>query len=191
MQLFVALTPPDHVIDDVESALARVPAPPGELDLVPRSALLIPVFGLGNITRVEATSLGHFLRDELVSAEPAPRVRFSGVWALEEEGDPTLALPLVGEVDRVKDLTNRLPVLVAEHGFFVDRRRFVTRMTIGSVTPSTSLKYLEKIVRELEQHASPVWSLSRVSLVRPRWDSDAQVTEWEVVEHVSTVPDLA
>lgn len=188
MQLFVALRPPDHVVDGVVAALARVPAPPGELDLLPRSALMLPVFGLGNITRPEASSLTAFLRGELVSSEPAPHVGFRGVWALEEEGDPTVALRLVGEVDPVLALAAHLQVLVAEHGFFVDRRRFVPRMTVGSVTRSTSLPYLERLVGELGEHTSPLWPVSAVDLVRPRWDSDAQVTQWE---HVRSIPTAA
>lgn len=189
MQLFLALRPPATVLDAVVAAVARVPAPPGEFDLLPRSALALPVFGLGSISRPEASALTEFLRSELVSSEPAPRVGFSGVWALEDEGDPTVALPLVGEVDRVLELAARLPVLVAERGFFVDRRRFVPRMTLGSVTASTSLPYLEQLVGELEHHTGPVWSVSGVDVVRPRWDVEAQVTQWEHVRSIPLGPD--
>jgi 2'-5' RNA ligase len=186
MLLSVALMPPDHVLDDVEAMLARTPAPPGEFSWVGRSALMIPVFGLGNITRVEVSAIATYLSDELVDPEPAPRVRFSGAWALEEEGDPTVALPLVGEVDRVRALARNLQVLVADHGFFVDRRKFVPRLTLGAVTPTTTLPFLERLVGALAEHATPIWSVDSVALVRRRFDDDAETEIWEVVETVST-----
>ncbi|WP_377639408.1 2'-5' RNA ligase family protein [Oryzobacter terrae] len=185
MLVTVALIPPEHVLDDVETALGRSPAPPGEFVRVARNSLMLPVFGLGNITRPMVTSLAHYIHEELDTSEPSPRVRFSGVWAIEEEGDPTIGLPLVGEVERVEDLARRLPRIVATHGFFVDRRRFQPRMTLGSVTPTTSLSWLERLVGDLEGHASPIWSVSEVVLLRPRFDDDGPEA-WEVVETIST-----
>lgn len=186
MNLSVALMPPEHVLDDVDAALARTPVPAGEFERIPRHAMMIPLFGLGNISRPQARSLSEFLREELDDADPPPRVRFQGVWALEEEGDPTVGLPLVGEVERVSELVRKIPGLVAQHGLFVDRRRFVPRLTIGSVTPSTTLTFLEKLVADLEGHSSPIWPVSSVSLITPRFDDDAETGSWEVVENIPT-----
>ncbi len=185
MLLSVALMPPDHVLDDVEAMLARTPTPPGEFAWVHRSSLTLPVFGLGNITRPEVSAVAAYLSHELNDPDPPPRVRFAGVWALEGEGDPTVALPLVGEVDRVAALARTLQTLAADQGFFVDRRKFVPRLTLGSVTPTTSLPFLERLVASLEEHATPVWSVDTVSLVRRRYEGDEAAESWEVIETVS------
>ena len=71
MHVTVAIIPPEHVLDDVEAALARTPAPPGEFDLVPRGSLMIPVFSLGNVTRPEAAPVAEFLRRRARPQPPA------------------------------------------------------------------------------------------------------------------------
>jgi 2'-5' RNA ligase len=185
MLLSVALTPPDHVLDDIEALLARTPAPRGEFSFVHRSALILPVFGLGNITRPQVRAVAAHLSAELDHADPPAKVRFAGAWALEDDGDPTVGLPLVGDVERIHELARTLQVLVADQGFYVDRRTFVARMTLGSVTPTTTLRYLERLVASLEAHATPVWPVESVALVRRRFGDDVETEVWEVVETVS------
>ncbi|HYN68103.1 MAG TPA: hypothetical protein VES93_14540 [Ornithinibacter sp.] len=188
MRVVVAITPPEHVVDDVEAALDRTPVPPGEFSRVPAVALMMPMFSLGNVTRPEVRSVADSLTAELDRSRPAATVGLAGVWALETEGDPTVGLPLVGEVDRVGELASSLWSLVARHGYFVDRRRWVARLTIGSVTSTTSLPFLERLVADLDRYASPTWQVSSVSLVRQRFDT-AQASTWDVLERVPTVVD--
>jgi len=190
MHVSVAVVPPEHVLDDVEAALARTPVPAGELDRVPRGSLMIPVFSLGNVARPEATRVADLLRATLDSSPPPARVRFAGVWALEAQGDPSIALPLVGEADRLHDLARTLSTLVAQHGWYVDRRRWAPRMTVASVTATTSLPVLEHLVADLEGHEGPPWPVASVALVRPRLGAD-DPGRWEVLDEVptATVPD--
>lgn len=190
MRVVVAITPPEHVIDDVEAALARTPVPPGEFARVPAPALMMPMFSLGNVTRPEVSTVAASLTAELDRSRPPVTVGLSGVWALETEGDPTVGLPLIGEVDRIGELAGSLFALVARYGYFVDRRRWVPRLTIGSVTATTSLAFLERLVADLERYASPTWQVTSVALVRQRFDS-AQASTWDVLETVPTVLDPA
>jgi hypothetical protein len=185
MRVTVAIVPPEHVLDDVEAALSRTPAPPGEFDRAARGSLVIPVFSLGNVTRPEASAVAEFLHAELDRSRPPPQVRFAGVWALEAVGDPTIGLPLAGEVDRVEELVRTLWDLVTLRGYFVDRRRWAPRLTIGSVTATTSLPFLERLVADLGDHATPSWSLASIAFVRQRFD-DTQPNAWDVVEAVPT-----
>lgn len=185
MQVTVAIIPPRHVLDDVEAVLSRTPAPAGEFDRVARGALMIPVFSLGNVTRPDAVAVADLLRGGLDRSNPAPQVRLAGVWALESDGDPTIGLPLAGEVERLDDLTRDLWTLVASRGYFVDRRRWATRLTVGSVTETTSLPYLEQLVADLGGHTSAAWPVSSISFVRRRFDADDRQA-WDLIDEVPT-----
>jgi len=185
MRVTVAMVPPEHVIDEVEAALARTPAPPGEFERVARGSLMVPVFSLGNVTRPEAGAVAQLLRTELDRSRPAPEVSLAGVWALEAEGDLTVGLPLAGDVDRVNELARDMWDLVTVRGYFVDRRRWAPRLTVGSVTATTSLPFLERLLADLGGRTYPSWSVSSVLLVRRRFDAPDPDT-WEMVEEVRT-----
>ena len=139
---------------------------------------------LGNVTRPQAGEIADLLRDGIEETGPPPEVGLRGVWALEDEGDPTVALPLVGDVDRLDQLARSLPALVARHGFFVDRRRWAPRLTLGSVTATTSLPFLERLVDDLTGHTSQTWPVDSIALARRRFDSASEA--WEVIETVRT-----
>lgn len=185
MRIVVAIVPPEHVINDVVAALGRTPAPPGELDRIGRGSLMIPVFTLGNVTRPEAGAVAELLRTELDRSRPPPQVRLAGVSALETEGDLTVGIPLAGEVDRVNELARSMWDLVTVRGYFVDRRRWAPRLTIGSITATTSLPFLERLVGDLTDRTYPTWSVSSIVFVRLRFDAP-QPDTWEVVEKVVT-----
>jgi len=184
VHVIVAVIPPSHVLDEVEAALARIPTPPGEFEWAPRAALLIPVMTLGNVTRPQAGKIADLLRDDIEHPGPPPEVGLRGVWALEDDGDPSVALPLVGDVARLDELARSLPALVAKHGFFVDRRRWAPRLTVGAVTATTTLPFLERLVADLTGHSSQTWSVDSIALARRRFDTASEA--WEVIEQVRT-----
>lgn len=185
MHVSVAIIPPEPVLDGVEAAVARTTAPPGEFERVARGSLMLPVFSLGSVSRPELTAVADFLCAALDRGHPPPQVQLSGVWALESDGDNTVGLPLVGDVDRVDQLVRSLWDLAAVRGFYVDRRVWARRLTVGSVTPTTSLPFLERLVADLDTYTSPSWPLSAISLVRRRF-SDAGPHTWDLVEEVPT-----
>jgi 2'-5' RNA ligase len=185
VRVTVAIVPPETVLDHVEAAFARTPVPPGEFERVAHGSLMIPVFSLGNVTRPEASAVAAFLLTELDRSRPPPRVRLDGVWALEAEGDRTVGLPLAGDVDQVNEIVRSLWDLVVVRGYFVDRRRWAPRLTVGSVTATTSLPFLERLVAELGAHSSPTWAVSSILFVRRRFDADDPDT-WDVVEEIPT-----
>ena len=185
MHVTVAIVPPLNVIDHVEAVLARTPVPDGELERVARGSLMIPVFSLGNVARPEASAVAEFLHTQLDRSRPAPLVRLEGVWALEDEGDRTVGIPLAGDVDRITEIARAMWDLVTVRGYFVDRRRWAPRLTIGSVTPTTSLPFLERLVADLGAQTSPTWPVSSIAFVRRRFDGDEPDT-WDVFEEVPT-----
>lgn len=184
MHVIVAIIPPSHVLDEVEAALARIATPPGEFEWASRASLLIPVMTLGNVTRPQAGEIAALLRDDIEQPGPSPEVGLHGVWALEDDGDPSVALPLVGDVARLDQLARSLPALVAKHGFFVDRRRWAPRLSIGSVTATTTLPFLERLVADLTAHTSQTWSVDWIALARRRFDTASEA--WEVIERIRT-----
>ncbi len=68
-------------------------------------------------------------------------------------------------------------------GYFVDRRALGTRLTIGSVTATTSLPFLERLVADLGSTLAAVAGV--VDRVRAaRFDDDPDT--WDVVEEIPT-----
>ncbi len=166
MHVSLALMPPEDVVGEVTAALAGVPGADAELALVGARALRLPVIGLGNLTRPDVTTLCTALAAPVARLGRRARIGLEGVWALEEADDPTVGLRLVGDVDEVTGIATALPPLVAEHGFYVDRRRFVPRMTVARVTPETTLPVLEALVEVLERYRSRVWDVAAVEVVQ-------------------------
>lgn len=191
MLLTLALTPPEEVLDDVEAVLDRTAPPDGELARVDRSALFLPFFGLGNVGTAAARDLGALLADGLARHPARPAVHLGGSWALEEPGDPTVAIRLDGDVGGVLDLARVLPAIVQDQGFFVDRRAFAPRLTLGAVTATTTLGWLERLVGALDRHATPTWEVAQVDLVRRRWGapSGGPGATWELVDSVPLAGD--
>ncbi len=165
MHVSVAVVPPEDVVEEVVAAMAAVPGAAHELDLVGARSLRLPVIGLGNLTRPDATALCEALAAHVANLRRSATIGFAGVWALEEADDPTVALRVVGDVDDVTRIATALPPLVASHGFYVDRRRFVPRMTVARVTPSTTLPVLEALVEILEGYRSRLWEVASVEVV--------------------------
>ncbi|HMM94886.1 hypothetical protein [Phycicoccus sp.] len=183
MILFLALVPPPGVGDAVAEVLARVPHEPDDFNGLHRSELLLRIAGLGNVATPEVASVVRAVRAGLPRGAVPPHVWLEGAWALETEKDPSIGARVAGDVDAMTDLVKTLPTAVQSYGLYVDRRAFLPRLSVGTVTPTTGLSFLEALVGELSRFRSEAWDVTSVEVVR-RSFSGGNTRGFEVVESV-------
>lgn len=185
MQVSVAVRPPEHIRDAVTGIAARVPGARQQLELTHSGAFRLRMIGLGNLTVPDARRLHEALYWPVTRFGLVAKVRLSGVWALEDETDPSIAIKLEGDLDTLAEIARRLPPLVADHAFYVDRRIFVPRLTVARVTPETTVPVLEHLVEALERYESQEWEISAVQILS-RVNRDTGHS-FEVFEDLPTV----
>ncbi len=167
MHVSVAILPPEEIRADIAALVGSVPGVDPELERVTADAMRLRLFGLGNLTRLDVDALCENLARQISDIGVRPRIHLAGVWALEDNADPSIALHVAGDVGGVVTLANALPPLVMAHGFFVDRRLFVPRVTVARVTDATSVKVLERLVKALEGYRSGEWEVDAVDVISP------------------------
>lgn len=161
----VGLVPPEPVRRSLAETVRSVRGVESGLELVPVGGLRVPVFALGNLTRPDADRLCAAIERGVAEIDSTALVSFGGVTALEDVSDPTVSANLVGDLDGLKGITGALPPLVADHGFYVDRRRYAPRATVASVTERTTLPVLEALVAALEAYRGPEWEVASVEIL--------------------------
>ena len=164
MLVSVAVVPPADVVAEVSDLLARVAGAAEELTPLGSGSLRLPVIGLGNLTRPDAAALCTALADRVVRLRARATIALSGAWALEDGDDPSVALRVVGDVDALTGIATSLPTFAAERGYFVDRRRFVPRLTVARVTDRTTLPVLQEVVDALDGYRSRTWEVTTVDV---------------------------
>lgn len=165
MQVSIDIQPPAPVRDAIVALVESQPASAGELDRVCATSLRIPIAQLGYLTRLDATRLCEAIAHRVASVGPVPVVHLAGVWAFEDGADPAVAVPLAGDVEGVTRLARAVPPTLAAHGLYVDRRRFVPRLTVATVTATTTLPTIESLVAALEGFTSPAWEVDHLDVL--------------------------
>ncbi|MBR7742618.1 hypothetical protein KC207_04870 [Phycicoccus sp. BSK3Z-2] len=183
MNVSLGIRPPDDVLAAAVAVRDGVPRGADELAATPVDELVMPMVRLGNLTTPSANGLCEYLRERLVGTG-TPEVRLAGAWALEND-DPTVGLRLDGDVDGTFAVSRALPPVVAELGFFVDRRSFRPVLPLGLVTDRTGLPYLERLVAALDAHEGRPWVLDAVDVLVRTWRDDGS-GGYEVLDSVPT-----
>lgn len=165
MQVSVAIVPPEGVLNEIEALVDGIPGVRAQLDMVPTGALRLPLIGLGNLTRPDVDALCEHLEELVAEIGLTPRIGLAGAIALETPDDVTVSLGIVGDVDGMITVAKALPPMVSDFGFYVDRRRFAPKFTIGRVTPATTLPVLQALVDKLEGYRSREWELVGVDVL--------------------------
>ncbi|MGG5258999.1 2'-5' RNA ligase family protein [Phycicoccus avicenniae] len=187
MILFLALVPPPGVADALAEVVSRVPYGPDEFHGLHRSELLLRVAGLGSMATPEVASVVRAVRDGLPRGMAPPHVWLDGAWALESEKDPSIGARVAGDVDALNTLVRTLPTAVQAHGLYLDRRAFLPRLSVGTITANTGLGFIERLVGELAGFRTEPWDITSVEVVRRRFAGE-NVRGFEVVESVPLRP---
>lgn len=186
MILSLALVPPTEVGDAVAEILARTPCAPEDFTMLHRSELIVRIVGLGNVTVPEVPAIADTIRTGMTRLPRPLRLHLDGAWALENAKDTSVGLRFQGDVDGLRDLARAIPEAVQARGFYVDRREFLPRLSVGRVTATTELAFLERLVENLSQYRSPTWEVHTVEVMKRSYHGD-NTRGFEVVESVRVV----
>ena len=143
--------------------------PDDELDLIPPTAMNLPITGFGNVTAGDAARLADTLND--AAAEWAcPTVWLAGGGALEFPDDRCVWAKLDGDIDALLTIGRGVVDSVASRGFFVDRRRFRPWLAVATITEATTAPYLERVLAALDEFRGEPWTIESVSVTKPSFD---------------------
>lgn len=165
MRLFAAVVPPEGVRQELFDIVRAVNPGTPELDAVSVQDMRLPVSSFGNVAKNDADSLLHVLR-AAASRWPRPRLWFNGSAALEFPGDESIWARVAGDVDGLLEVGRGVPVAVQPLGFLVDRRKFRTWLSVGTITDHTTAPYLERLTAALDGFTSAPWTLESLTVFR-------------------------
>ncbi|GAA4906409.1 RNA 2',3'-cyclic phosphodiesterase [Streptomonospora salina] len=206
MRLFVAVYPPQEVLDEVGrvagalSAADRLDVAGGALDTADRGGDPGARPRLGQGLRWRAPEEWHFtllflgevgeqelpqVRRRLAAAaarseSPEVAVRGGGTFPGDTEQATVLWAGLEGDVGAVTLLADRLRKAARKAGLKVDRRPFVPHLTLATRRPPTDMTALRYGLSAL---ATPFWTVGEIHLVRshhPRRPRYQTLTTWEL-----------
>lgn len=184
MHVALGIVPPGDVRAAAAVARDEVERPPGELDAIPAEDLMVPLIRLGNLTTPNAMALCEALPEPVADLATAAPVRLAGAWVLEND-EPGVGLRLQGDVDAIHTLARRLPPIVADHGYYVDRRSFQPFLPLATITDATTLPYLERLATALEAHHGREWVVDGVQVLTRTWAAGSS-GGWRVLATVPT-----
>jgi 2'-5' RNA ligase len=180
--LSVAFLPPVPVLDELNRIVDSSGWDPGQLNRIATQDMQLSVCAFGNVTRGDTEELSSALERLAARWPTAPTLRFSGGAALEWPGDQTVWVKLTGEVEALEAVAQSIAPAMLTLGFAVDRRRFRPWLPLGTVTPRTDLKFLERLLAALDAHQGETWEATELSLVRANYDnSRSEAPAFEVL----------
>jgi RNA 2',3'-cyclic 3'-phosphodiesterase len=213
MRLFAAIVPPRPVLDEIRGAVEAVrtpvtaPAPPrrlfgllrgrtsvrepmsgateaseGEFAMSAPERMYLPITHFGNVTQGDSIRLTEALCAEAVTWR-RPQVHFSGSAALEWPGDQSVWAKLDGDLDDLMAVGRGVPHVVQRLGFFVDRRQFRPWLSVGTITPTTTAPYLERLVEVLDAFRGHNWTVESVSLME-RLPTAGASTDFQEIQQI-------
>jgi 2'-5' RNA ligase len=192
MRLFAALVPPPDVLERARDRVARVrpdiepqpvplgrparrfgrrrpgsnPEPTPLLDLLPASAMHLPIVKFGNLPLAEANKLADAM-DEQASTWQSPRLHLAGGLGPTPDGDDSVWVSLGGDVEALEAITRGVPRVAQGLQLFVDRRGFRPHVRMGTVNHRTTDEYLAEVLASLAEFESSAWWQTTVTLMYP------------------------
>ncbi|MGZ4428941.1 MAG: 2'-5' RNA ligase family protein [Nocardioidaceae bacterium] len=174
--------PPPRALESLAAVVDSV-GPAAELDRVPIEAMQITVTHFGKVALGDRRRLLDELAASVPRLGPPLQLRFAGAAALEWPGDCSVWAKLAGDLDALGDIARGVSPVARRVGFMVDRRAFRPWLSVGLVTPSTTVEYLSRLVEALDTCTEPEWVLPDLCLVRTRWDgAGTDIASYEVLE---------
>jgi RNA 2',3'-cyclic 3'-phosphodiesterase len=171
MLLTVAFVPPMPVLDELNAVIDAAGWRPGDLERIAAPDMQISVVAFGNVARSQTVELASVLTRIAAGWPAAPVLRFSGGAALEWPGDQTVWAKLVGDVEALEAVAQSISPAMLRLGFAVDRRRFRPWLPVGTVTATTELRFLERLLVALNAHEGQAWEASHLSMLRTAFDA--------------------
>jgi 2'-5' RNA ligase len=96
---------------------------------------------------------------------------------------------LAGGVDALDEVAQSIAPAMLRLGYAVDRRRYRPWLPVGTVTATTPLDFLERLLVRLEAHVGDPWEASHLSLLRTAFDAGRSGSQgFEVLREFSLPP---
>lgn len=166
MRLFVAVVPPESVLDDLEAAVARTRALPGTDDRfrwTVRAQWHLTLSFLGEVAESTRADLDRRLARAARRYEPM-RLAVKGAGGFSSAGRArVLWVGIDGDVTRLRDLARSAGAAARRAGVEVDEGRFRPHLTLARLREPTDVR---PVVEALSSYAGPSFVASRIELVR-------------------------
>jgi 2'-5' RNA ligase len=186
MQLTVAFVPPRAVLDELDSIVTTSGWSPGDLERIAPPEMQLSVAAFGNVTRGDTVNVVSALSRLSADWPPVPTLRFSGGAALEFPGDQSVWAKLTGGVDALEAVAQSIPPAMLRLGYAVDRRRFRPWLPLGTITDTTDVAFLERLMAGLEAHQGEPWNATHLNLLRTTFEAGRPGSEtFEVLREIA------
>ena len=142
---------------------AAGPAGP-PLVLEPPAHVYVPITKFGNLVVNDAERLAASLTTEAADWA-APRLRFSGHAAREQDEDPSVWVELKGDMDDLGTVARGVPRVAQGLRLYVDRRAFQPQVRVGRVTEDATPPYVQALLDTLDHFDGVSWRQSELLLL--------------------------
>lgn len=139
------------------------------LTVLEPAQMLIPVTDFGWLTPDDARRVGDALAEVCAGLPPAPTIRVGGGSALVDPEDRSVWANLVAsddELTAMRDIATALVSGIEPLGYYRDRRQFKARLPIATITDTTTVEHLERVLATLELYRGTPWQVSEVTIFR-------------------------
>jgi 2'-5' RNA ligase len=171
VRLSAMFCPPESARRHLAEALRTAALAEGRIDWLETTEWSLRLAAFGHVSHAD----GLLVRERLLAemhALPAARVRLGSVVPLPEDGDDSVWVNVVEQVNSVTAVAEAIPGWVRPSGFLLDRRWFRPRIRLGRVTARTTVADLERLIESLDGYRGPSWVADRVLLVRDTLGAD-------------------
>jgi hypothetical protein len=131
--------------------------------------MLIPVTDFGWLTPEDARRVADALTGVCAGLPPAPTIRVGGGSALVDPDDRSVWANLIATDDELKamrDIATALVSGIEPLGYYRDRRQFKARLPVATITDTTTVEHLERVLATLEMYRGTPWQVSEVTIFR-------------------------
>jgi hypothetical protein len=173
------------VLDELNAIVDSAGWREDDLERIPSGRMQLSVAAFGNVAKGDTVSLFSELT-RLARTWPAvPTLRFSGGAALEWPGDQRVWAKLEGGVEALQEVAASIAPAMLRLGYAIDRRRFRPWLPLGTVTPTTGLDFLQRLLGALDSHQGAPWEATSLSVLRPVFDNTGSAPAFEVVRELT------
>jgi len=139
------------------------------LEVLDPDRMLIPVTDFGWLTPDDARRVGDVLAEVCAGLPAAPMVRVQGGSALVDPDDRSVWANLAASDDELRamgDIARALVAGIEPLGYYRDRRQFKPRLPLATITDTTTVEHLERVLSALELYHGDPWQITEVTVFK-------------------------
>ncbi|MDA8369285.1 MAG: RNA 2',3'-cyclic phosphodiesterase [Nocardiopsaceae bacterium] len=174
MRLFVAITPPAQVLDEVAGTAGGLCSAAGELRWSSRDDWHLTLLFLGEVAQDDLPGLREHLAEEAARhARPRLAVRGAGTFPGDDTRAGVLWAGIEGDLDGLGALAAGLRKAARTAGFGVERRAYVPHLTLARSRRPTDMSTVRAALSQL---TTCFWTVDDVHLMHSRPGGEPRYT---------------